>query len=142
LLKKIDHIGIAVRSIERSLPQYASSLGFLLKSVEPVPEQRTKVAVLEAGESRLELLESMGEDSPIDRFIAKRGEGLHHICFQVEDIAAELERLKAAGVRLIDRQPRRGAGGCLVAFLHPESMAGVLVELSQPAPDGHQVSTK
>lgn len=134
--RKIDHIGIAVRSIEQSLPQYASGLGLPLMSIEPVPEQKTRVAVLGAGEGRLELLESMEEGSPIARFISKRGEGLHHICFRVEDISAELERLKAAGIRLIDQKPRRGAGGCLIAFIHPESMAGVLVELSQPVHDG------
>jgi methylmalonyl-CoA/ethylmalonyl-CoA epimerase len=139
LFKKLDHIGIAVRSIEGALRSYGSNFGLCLETIEQVPEQKTRVAILPVGESRLELLESMEEDSPIARFIEKRGEGLHHICFQVEDIAAELEKLKAAGVRLVDQQPRRGAGGCLVAFIHPESAAGVLVELSQPALHGRHL---
>ena len=137
LAKTIDHIGIAVRSIEESLRLYASCLGLALQTIEQVPDQKTRVAALPVGEGRLELLESMEEDSPIARFIARRGEGLHHICFRVDNIVAELDKLKAAGVRLIDQQPRRGASGCLIAFVHPESANGVLIELSQAAQD-HQ----
>ncbi len=142
MFSRIDHIGIAVRSLEESLPLYSKGLGISPEHVELVPEQKTRVAVLPVGEGRLELLESMGEDSPIARFIAKRGEGLHHVCFQVEDIVSELKRLKAAGVRLIDEVPRCGAGGCLIAFVHPESAAGVLIELSQPAADSRNSSHK
>jgi methylmalonyl-CoA/ethylmalonyl-CoA epimerase len=138
LVKRIDHIGIAVRSIEASLRHYAAGFGLPLQGIEQVPDQKTRVAVLPVGEGRLELLESMEEGSPIARFIARRGEGLHHICFQVDNIVAELERLRAAGVRLIDQKPRRGAGGCLIAFVHPEYTAGVLIELSQPAQDDHK----
>jgi methylmalonyl-CoA/ethylmalonyl-CoA epimerase len=95
--------------------------------------------MLPIGASRLELLESTEPDSPIARFLAKRGEGLHHICFQVDDIAEELHRLRAAGVRLIDEVPRTGADRCLVAFIHPSATGGVLVELSQPAAKTDQV---
>jgi len=133
VVRKIDHIGIAVRSIEESLRRYTSGFELSLRSIEPVEDQKTRVAVLPVGDGRLELLESMEEDSPIARFIARRGEGLHHICFQVDNIVEELARLKAAGVRLIDNQPRQGAGGSLIAFVHPESASGVLIELSQPA---------
>ena len=142
MFNKIDHIGIAVRSIEASLPLYSTGLGISPELVEPLLEQKTRVAVLPVGEGRLELLESMGEDSPIARFIAKRGEGLHHVCFQVDDIVSEFKRLKAGGVRLIDEVPRRGAGGCLIAFVHPESAAGVLIELSQPTTDSQNSSHK
>lgn len=131
MFKKIDHIGIAVRSIEASLPLYAPGLGFNLSSTELLVEHKVRVAMLPIGAQRLELLEPVGEDSPIARFIARRGEGLHHVCFQVEDVASELKRLEANGVRLVDSEPRPGANGCLVAFIHPESAAGVLIELSQ-----------
>jgi methylmalonyl-CoA/ethylmalonyl-CoA epimerase len=131
LYRKIDHIGIAVRSLDAALKTYGAGLGMRADHIEEVPEQKTRVALIQLGESRLELLEAMEEDSPIGRFIAKRGEGLHHLCFQVEDLERTLLRLKEAGVRLIDEIPRRGAGNCLVAFIHPTSTCGVLVELSQ-----------
>lgn len=133
MYRKIDHIGIAVRDLTAVLAIYKTVLGLELKGVEEVPSQKTRVAMLSVGESRLELLEAMGNDSPIARFIAKRGEGVHHLCFQVEDIAAELQKLQVAGIRLLDESPRPGAGGCLIAFLHPSSTGGVLIELSQPS---------
>ena len=133
MYRKIDHIGIAVRSINAALKVYGAGLGLGIESVEDVPDQKTRVAVIPIGESHLELLEAMEQDSPVGRFISKRGEGLHHICFQVDDLVEELKKLKTAGVRLIDESPRTGAGQCLVAFIHPSSTAGVLVELSQPA---------
>ena len=132
MYRKIDHIGIAVRSIEDALRVYGL-LGFQGDQVEEVAAQKTRVAMLPIGASRLELLESTEPDSPIARFLARRGEGMHHICFQVDDIGAELRRLRAAGVRLIDEVPRSGADQCLVAFIHPSATGGVLVELSQPA---------
>ncbi len=135
LYLKIDHIGIAVRSLDEALRVYSSGLGFEVGHVEEVAEQKTRVAMLPVGESRLELLQALEADSPVAKFIARRGEGLHHICFQVADIAHEISRLKASGVRLIDETPRAGADGCLVAFLHPSGTAGVLIELSQPAAD-------
>ena len=133
MYRKIDHIGIAVRSIDAALKAYGAGLGLGIESVEDVPDQQTRVAMIPIGESHLELLEAMEQDSPVGKFISKRGEGLHHICFQVDDLVEELTKLKTAGVRLIDESPRTGAGQCLVAFIHPSSTAGVLVELSQPA---------
>jgi methylmalonyl-CoA/ethylmalonyl-CoA epimerase len=128
---KIDHIGIAVRSLDVALRAYTAGLGFRLGEIEEVPDQKTRIAMLPVGESRLELLEATGDDSPVARFIARRGEGIHHICFLVEDITREIARLKAAGVPMIDEIPRPGADGCLVAFVHPSGTGGVLVELSQ-----------
>lgn len=129
--RKIDHIGIAVRSLASALETFRA-LGFECSAVEEVAEQKTRVAMLPVGESRLELLEPTEDDSPVGRFLTRRGEGLHHICLQVEDVAAEIGRLEAAGLRMVDRAPRLGAGGCRVAFIHPSSTGGVLVELSEP----------
>lgn len=142
MYRKVDHIGIAVRNLADSLKIYESGMGLQAAQIEEVAEQKTRVALLPIGESRIELLEAMDEDSPIARFISRRGEGLHHICFQVDDLARELETLRNAGIRLIDPAPRRGAGGCWVAFIHPSSAAGVLVELSQPATSISQLSSE
>lgn len=120
-----------MRSLDQALRVYTGALGFTVGLVEEVADQGTRVALLPVGDSRLELLESMADDSPIARFIEKRGEGVHHICFLVEDIRQEVKRLKDAGIRLIDDNPRLGADGCLVAFVHPSSTGGVLVELAQ-----------
>lgn len=125
----VDHIGIAVRSLDESLKFYQEALGLHLHETEVVEEQKVRAALLPLGPSRIELLEATGEDSPIAKFIAKRGEGIHHICLEVDDIEAHLERLKAAGVRLIDEAPRRGVGGHKIAFIHPTSAHGVLIEL-------------
>ena len=126
---KIDHLGIAVRSIADSLSFYREALGLELKGTETVADQGVTVAMLPVGETRIELLEPVSEDSAVARFIAKRGEGLHHICYEVDDLAAKLAELGARGVRVLDGYPRRGAEGKLVAFLHPASANGVLVEL-------------
>jgi methylmalonyl-CoA epimerase len=134
MYKKIDHIAIAVRSLEKAMRTFSETFGITGWSVEEVPEQKTRVALRPLGESRVELLEPMGEGSPVASFLARRGEGIHHVCFQVEDLAEEMRRLKGAGARLVDLEPRVGAGGCLVAFVHPSSAMGVLVELTQPAP--------
>ncbi len=131
MYRKIDHIGIAVRSLESALKTYSTGLGLEADHIEEVPDQKTRVAMIRLGEARLELLEALEEDSPIGKFIARRGEGLHHICFQVENLSKTLRRLKRAGVRLIDEVPRRGANNCLIAFIHPTSASGVLVELSE-----------
>jgi methylmalonyl-CoA epimerase len=130
---KIDHLGIAVRSIEDSLRFYAEALGLEVKATEAVEDQGVEVALLPVGEARIELLEPVSDDSPVGRFIARRGEGLHHICYEVEDLAARLEHLRSRGVRVLDGYPRRGAEGRLVAFLHPASANGVLVELVEKA---------
>jgi methylmalonyl-CoA/ethylmalonyl-CoA epimerase len=138
LYQRIDHVGIAVRDLKFALRLYESALGFSAERFEEVQSQKVRVAVLPVGESRIELLQATEDDSPIARFIAKRGEGFHHICFQVEDIAAELAKLKAAGIKLIDEHPRSGADKRLVAFVHPSSTGGLLIELSQiPGPDEH-----
>ena len=130
---KIDHLGIAVRSISDSLAFYREALGLELAGSETVEDQGVKVALLPVGESRIELLEPFSEDTPVGRFIARRGEGLHHICYEVDDLASRLDDLRSRGVRLLDGYPRRGAEGKLVAFLHPASAHGVLVELVEKA---------
>ena len=126
----LDHIGIAVRSIETA--RIYEDLGLLIDHVETVASQGVKTAFLSVGDSRLELLEPTGDASPVAKFIEKRGEGVHHLCFRVDDIDAELARLKAKGYRLINESPVPGAHGCRVAFLHPSAGSGVLIELSQP----------
>jgi methylmalonyl-CoA/ethylmalonyl-CoA epimerase len=130
---KIDHLGIAVRSISDSLDFYRQTLGMEVTATESVQDQGVRVALLPVGESRIELLEPSSDDTPVGRFIARRGEGLHHICYEVEDLASKMEDLKSRGVRVLDGYPRRGAEGKLVAFLHPASANGVLVELVEKA---------
>ena len=126
---KIDHIGIATRGIEESLGFWRDALGLEVKHTETVEEQGVRVAMLPVGEPRVELLEPTHEGSPVAKFLQKRGPGIHHVAVRVEDIRASLARLKAKGARLIDEEPRIGAGGCLVAFVHPQSAGGVLLEL-------------
>jgi methylmalonyl-CoA/ethylmalonyl-CoA epimerase len=135
---KIDHLGIAVRSLEESLPFYRDALGLEVKGTESVDDQGVTVALLRVGESRIELLEPQSEQSTVAKFIGKRGEGLHHICYEVDDLESKLKDLGSRGVRLLEGYPRRGAEGKLVAFLHPASANGVLVELVEKAriPEG------
>ncbi len=128
---KINHLGVAVSSLDEALQFWRDGLGLELKEVEFVEDQGVRVAMLPVGESRIELLEATGTETPVGKFLSKRGAGLHHLCVEVADIAAKLAELKARGVRLIDEQPRRGAGGSLVAFIHPASTGGVLLELTQ-----------
>jgi methylmalonyl-CoA/ethylmalonyl-CoA epimerase len=130
---KIDHLGIAVRSISDSLGFYRDALGLATAAIETVDDQGVRVALLPVGESRIELLEPFSEETPVGRFIARRGEGLHHICYEVEDLTSKLAELSSRGVRLLEGYPRRGAEGKLVAFLHPASAHGVLVELVERA---------
>ncbi len=127
---KIDHIGIAVSSLEESKAFY-EALGLICGGEEEVHEQRVKVAFFPAGEGRIELLESTDPEGPIGRFVAKKGPGLHHLCISVPDVRGAMEALKARGYTLIDQAPKTGAGGCLVSFVHPKSTGGVLLELSQ-----------
>jgi methylmalonyl-CoA epimerase len=131
---KIDHLGIAVRSVEASLKFYHETLGLPLTAHETIPEQGIDAVLLPLGETRLELMEATREQSPVAKFIAKRGEGVHHICLAVENIDATLDQLKAAGVRLVDETPRRGVGGHKIAFIHPSSAHGVLIELVEKEP--------
>ena len=131
---KIDHIGIATNGIDGAARFYLESLGLEIEYVEEVASQKVRVAMLPLGESRVELLEPTSDDSPISKFLAKRGPGIHHIAVRVQDIRASLAELKEKGARLIDEQPRMGAGGCLVAFIHPSSTGGVLLELVEHPP--------
>lgn len=126
---RLDHIGIAVRSLESA--KIYESLGLTVQHTEVVETQRVKTAFLSVGDSNLELLEPTSPDSPIAKFIEKRGEGIHHICLRVDDIEAHLARLKSEGYRLINEAPVPGAHGCRVAFLHPAAGNGVLIELSE-----------
>jgi methylmalonyl-CoA/ethylmalonyl-CoA epimerase len=127
----IDHIGIAVADISDALAFYRDALGLEVEEPEEVSSQRVRAHFIPAGESALELLEATSGDSPIAKYVAKRGPGLHHITLRVDDIEAALAQLKARGVRLIDEQARPGAHGSRVAFIHPSSAHGVLVELKQ-----------
>lgn len=126
---KLDHIGIATASIEEASAFWREALGLEVCESEEVAEQGVRVSMLPTGESRIELLEPTSDDSPIARFLNKRGPGIHHIALRVDNIRAALGRLSASGARLIDETPRIGAGGCLVAFIHPSATGGVLVEL-------------
>ncbi len=128
---KINHLGIATKGIDEALKFWEDALGLENVHTEIVEDQKVRVAMLPIGESRIELLEPTSEDSPISKFIEKRGGGIHHIAVEVEDIEAALSKLKAQGMRLIDEAPRIGAEGCLVAFVHPSSANGVLLELVQ-----------
>lgn len=129
---KIDHLGIATKGINEALKFWEDALGLENVHTEVVEDQKVRIAMLPLGESRIELLEPTSEDSPISKFLEKRGGGIHHIAVEVADINASLASLKEKGVRLIDEEPRIGAGGCLVAFLHPSAANGVLLELVQP----------
>jgi methylmalonyl-CoA/ethylmalonyl-CoA epimerase len=128
----LDHVGIAVADLGAALAFYRDALGLEIEPPEDVASQRVRAHFIPAGEGALELLEATADDSPIANYVAKRGPGLHHITLRVEDIGAALAQLKAKGVRLIDERPREGAHGSLVAFIHPASAHGVLVELKQP----------
>jgi len=132
---KIHHIGIATSEIGGAAEMWDDLLGLRADHTEEVAGQKVRVCMLPLGESRLELVEPMSPDSPISKFLEKRGGGIHHIALSVEDIRATLQGLKQKGARLIDEEPRAGAGGCLVAFIHPSSTGGVLLELVQePSP--------
>lgn len=131
MLTKIDHIGIAVRSIEDVLSFYEDILGIEMEGTEIVEDQKVKVAFLPIGESEIELLESTDPEGPISKYIEKKGEGIQHIAFRVENIEKALKTLKEKGVKLIDEQPRYGAGKAKIAFLHPKSTNGVLIELCE-----------
>jgi len=128
---KIDHIGIAAESMDGSLAVFEGLLGLSLAGTETVAEQKVRTAFLPVGDSEVELLESTDPEGPIAKFIAAKGQGVQHIAFRVENLAGALAELKARGVRLIDEVPRKGAGGALIAFLHPKATAGVLVELCE-----------
>jgi methylmalonyl-CoA/ethylmalonyl-CoA epimerase len=133
MLTRINHIGIAVSSLDDALPFYRDHLGMTFAGIEEVVEQKVRVAMLQVGESMIELLEPTGEDSPVAKFLEKNGPGIHHLAYEVEDIEAAIARLLADGARMIDERPRSGAHGTRIAFVHPKSSNGVLTELCQPA---------
>lgn len=135
-MKKVDHIGIAVRSIEDALPFYSEQLGLKCLAIEAVESQKVKVAFIDAHNVKIELLEPLQNDGPIATFLEKRGEGIHHIAFGVHSIRERIDDLKEKGIRMIDESPRRGAGGALVAFMHPQSAHGVLYELCEKEEQG------
>ena len=126
---KINHLGIATKSIEDALTFWVDGLGLKNVHTEVVEDQKVRVAMLPVGESRIELLEPTADDSPISKFLEKRGGGIHHVAVEVDDIRAALADMRSKGTRLIDEEPRAGAEGCLVAFVHPAASNGVLLEL-------------
>ncbi len=131
MIKKISHVGIATHSIA-VLSEFYKTLGLEVESTEIVEHQKVQVALMKVGESSIELIEATEEDSVVARFLEKRGGGIHHIAIEVDNLQDHLDRLKEKNVKLIDRNPRLGAQGRLIAFIHPESTGGVLIELSQP----------
>ena len=137
MLGRIDHIGVAVEDIDESLALYEEKLKLELQHREVVEDQGVDAALLGVGEGHVELLAPLGPDTPIGKYLARRGPGLHHVAYAVEDIDSALTELKATGLRLIDEAPRRGIRNSLVAFLHPGSTGGVLTELVQPEEGVH-----
>lgn len=131
MVGKINHVGIAVKSIEAATPFYRDVLGMHYEGCEVVTEQKVRVAFFSVGESRIELLEPTADDSPVAKFLEKNGEGVHHLAYEVADLQRALESLKAQNMRLIDETPRCGAHGTQIAFLHPKASGGVLTELCQ-----------
>lgn len=131
MIRKIDHIGIAVSSLEAHIPFYKDVLKLEYRGTEIVADQKVRLAVFRVGEVNLELLEPTAPDSPIAGFIEKRGEGVHHLAYQVDEIEAQIQSLKAAGIEMLDQKPRAGAHGSRIAFLHPKSSGRILTELTQ-----------
>ncbi|HEV3034085.1 MAG TPA: methylmalonyl-CoA epimerase [Solirubrobacteraceae bacterium] len=133
MFSRIDHIGVAVEEIEPALELYRDSFELTLAHREVVEEQGVEAVLLDVGENHVELLAPLSADTPVGRFLAKQGPGLHHVAYQVKDIEATLEQLRKAGLQLIDQEPRTGIRGSRVAFMHPRATAGVLTEIVQPA---------
>jgi methylmalonyl-CoA/ethylmalonyl-CoA epimerase len=133
MLARLDHIGVAVVDLDAAVALYERDLAITLVHRETIADQGVEVVLLDVGENHVELLAPLAEDTPVGRFLAKRGPGIHHVAYQTSDIVAELARLKAAGIGLIDEQPRTGVRSSLVAFLRPASTGGVLTEIIQPA---------
>ena len=132
--RRIDHVGIAVRDLDAAIARWRDALGFEVGGREVLPEEGVEVAFLKIGESRLELVAPLPGNTTLARFLEKRGEGVHHLCFAVEGVAERLRELEAAGAELIDKAPRPGSHGTQVAFLHPRGQSGVLVELVEDGP--------
>lgn len=136
MITKVDHIGIAVQSLEATLPFYTEVLKLELKGIEEVESEGVKVAFLQVGETKIELLEPLHENSPIAKHIEKRGEGIHHIALRTDSMEEEMEQVKSKGIRMINEKPKTGAGGSLVAFMHPKSTGKVLYELCEKKGEG------
>ena len=130
-LTHIEHLGIAVKSIEQAIPFYENVLGLKCYAIEEVAEQKVKTAFFKVGQTKIELLESTDPEGPVGKFIEKKGEGVHHVAFAADGLQSNLDELAANGVQLIDKTPRKGAEGLNIAFLHPKSTAGVLMELCE-----------
>jgi len=137
VFSRIDHVGVAVEEIEPALELYRDSLELAVAHREVVEEQGVEAVLLDVGENHVELLAPLGPDTPVGKFLARQGPGLHHVAYQVSDIDATLQSLRAAGLQLIDEQPRTGIRGSRVAFVHPRATAGVLTEIVQPAAGAH-----
>jgi methylmalonyl-CoA/ethylmalonyl-CoA epimerase len=137
MLSTIDHIGVAVESIDEALALYRDALGMPLVHRETVSEQGVDAALLDVGDGHIELLQPLSADTAVGRFLARQGSGLHHVAYRVESVSDTLEALRASGLRLIDERPRTGIRGSQVAFVHPASTGGVLTEIVQPAPHVH-----
>lgn len=136
MMNKIDHVGIAVSNLEEAIALYQDKIGMTCAGSEEVADQKVRAAFFPAGESSLELLEPTSEDSPIAKFIAKRGQGIHHLALGVDDVEAAIASLKAKGVQMIDHTPRQGAHGARIAFIHPKSTPGILIELCERKQEG------
>jgi methylmalonyl-CoA epimerase len=132
MIERIDHVGVAVRSLAEARKTY-EALGLFVERVEDVPHEGVRVAMIACGESHIELLEPLDDASPIAKFLERRGPGIHHLCLRSDDVRGDDQRLRAAGLELLRPEPTRGAGGCWVQFVHPKSAGGVLLELSEEA---------
>jgi methylmalonyl-CoA/ethylmalonyl-CoA epimerase len=137
MLSVIDHVGVAVEDIDSALALYRDALGMPLVHRETVTEQGVQAALLDVGDSHVELLQPLGPETAVGKFLSRRGPGMHHVAYRVDDVEQTLSELAAAGLRLIDERPRRGIRGSRVAFLHPASTGGVLTEIVQPSPESH-----
>ena len=135
MIKKIDHLGIAVKSLDEAVPYYEKALGLKCEHREEVPSQKVRTAFFHCGEVHIELLEPTDPESPIAKYLEKKPGGIHHLCFRSDDIDADVARLKAKGYQFLSEEPAPGAHDCRVIFIHPKSCDGVLIELSQPPAD-------
>ena len=138
MISQIDHLGIAVESLDSALPLYRDLMGLEFNGIETVPDGQSRVAFLQCSEVSIELLEPTAPDTPIGKFLAKRGEGFHHVCLRVNDIEEARQRLSEGGLRLLDEKPRPGAHNTLVSFFHPKSTRGILIEIASHPGEYHQ----
>jgi methylmalonyl-CoA/ethylmalonyl-CoA epimerase len=137
MIGKIDHVGIAVRSIDEAKGLY-EAMGLHVEAIEEVPHEGVRVALIPCGESRIELLEPIGDDSPVAKFLARSGPGIHHLCFATDDVRSASDRLREDGYQVLRPEPTPGAGGCWIQFIHPKSAGGVLIELSEGPGEGEK----